>query len=207
VIQCIQSWGVSSSEIQAALSYFTGICANHIDQNPGIVTAIPTTITLIPTPSIETQTVTATEVGASPPPPPPAQESVPCTTISISTTFTVSETQTTVYTTEVTVPQVQFITTTAAPVYTGGAAPSIAPETTQEVGLIPGPTYVPPEATAAPVPGAAATTFGTSIVVAPTGQVANATSDSPFAVFTGAASKQQIGLGVAGFAMMMAVFL
>ncbi|OJJ75921.1 hypothetical protein ASPBRDRAFT_26444 [Aspergillus brasiliensis CBS 101740] len=46
VISCIQAWGASQAEVQAALSYFTGICAAYVPQNPGIVTVIPTTITL-----------------------------------------------------------------------------------------------------------------------------------------------------------------
>ncbi|GLB11976.1 hypothetical protein AtubIFM57258_009253 [Aspergillus tubingensis] len=46
VISCIQAWGASQAEVQAALSYFTGICAAYVPQNPGIVTVIPTSITL-----------------------------------------------------------------------------------------------------------------------------------------------------------------
>ncbi|RJE20767.1 extracellular serine-threonine rich protein [Aspergillus sclerotialis] len=115
VISCIQAWGASDEEIQAALSYFTGICGAYVPQNPGIVTAIPTTITLVPTvapPSgVAGVTPTASESGIVPPAPTqgPITQAPPATTITYSS-----------YT--VTVPQVQFTTGAG----TGG-----------EVGLIP----------------------------------------------------------------------
>ncbi|GIJ87917.1 hypothetical protein Asppvi_006830 [Aspergillus pseudoviridinutans] len=121
VIACVQSWGASQSEVQAALSYFTGICAAYVPQNPGIVTAIPTTITLVPTvtptgvnavTAQPTGGATATPTGAAAVTPAPHASSAPCTTITYSS-----------YT--VTVPQVAFSTAT------GGS--------TTTVGLIPGP--------------------------------------------------------------------
>ncbi|KAJ5577145.1 hypothetical protein N7535_004071 [Penicillium sp. DV-2018c] len=112
VISCIQAWGASKAEIQSALSYFTGICATWIPQNPGIVTEIPTTITLIPTvaPTPGPSGVDAVTGGGAPVTSAPE---LPCTTITYST-----------YT--VTVPQVSFVTSTGTE---SGAAPT--------VGLVP----------------------------------------------------------------------
>jgi hypothetical protein len=90
VISCIDAWGTSKSEITEALSYFTGICAAWVPQNPGIVTAIPSTITLAPTVTSSASPITGDVISAP---------KVPCTTITYST-----------YT--VTVPQVSFVTST-----------------------------------------------------------------------------------------------
>ncbi|KAF9893129.1 hypothetical protein FE257_012540 [Aspergillus nanangensis] len=105
VIACIQSWGASEEEIQASLSYFTGICAPYVPENPGIVTAVPTTITLVPT-VVPHPAPSATGVDAI-----TAAPSVPCTTITYST-----------YT--VTVPQVSFATPTGSSVTTIGLVPA-----------------------------------------------------------------------------------
>ncbi|KAL4897287.1 hypothetical protein BDV59DRAFT_198687 [Aspergillus ambiguus] len=99
VISCIQAWGSSDAEVQAALSYFTGICAAYVPENPGIVTAVPTTITLVPT----VKPTGAAPVTAAP--------SAPCTTITYST-----------YT--VTVPQVSFSTGSGASTTTVGLVPA-----------------------------------------------------------------------------------
>ncbi|KAB8259166.1 hypothetical protein BDV32DRAFT_124631 [Aspergillus pseudonomiae] len=111
VISCIQAWGASKEEIQSALSYFTGICAPYIPGNPGIVTGIPSTITLIPTPR---PTGVAPVTGTSVAPHPTAGPEVPCTTITYST-----------YT--VTVPQVTFSTGTSGHSTTVGLIPGPAP--------------------------------------------------------------------------------
>ncbi|KAB8078933.1 hypothetical protein BDV29DRAFT_165557 [Aspergillus leporis] len=111
VISCIQAWGASKEEVQAALSYFTGICAPYVPGNPGIVTGIPTTITLIPTPA-PTGVAPITGTGAAPNP--TAAPSVPRTTITYST-----------YT--VTVPQVGFSTGTSGHSTTVGLIPGPAP--------------------------------------------------------------------------------
>ncbi|KAE8149752.1 hypothetical protein BDV25DRAFT_155808 [Aspergillus avenaceus] len=67
VIACIQAWGGSKEEVQSALSYFAGICAAFVPGNPGIVTAIPSTITLIPTPGRSgVSPVTGTGVASKP---------------------------------------------------------------------------------------------------------------------------------------------
>ncbi|KAL2001403.1 hypothetical protein VTN02DRAFT_1809 [Thermoascus thermophilus] len=94
VIECVQSWGASEDEVQAALSYFTGICAAYVPQNPGIVTAIPTTVTLVPVPAgtDSTNPPAAAPVTAAPAP-------VPRTTITYSSI-------------KVTVPMVGFTTVT-----------------------------------------------------------------------------------------------
>jgi hypothetical protein len=95
IIQCIQSWATDASEIQSALSYFTGICSGYIGSNPAIVSAIPKTITLAP------PAPSATGVSPAGAPAP----AVPCTTITYASTI-------------LTVPQVAF--TTAS-----GTAPSV----------------------------------------------------------------------------------
>ncbi|KAF7588481.1 hypothetical protein BBP40_005675 [Aspergillus hancockii] len=110
VISCIQAWGASKEEVQSALSYFTGICAPYVPGNPGIVTGIPSTITLIPTPA----PAGVQPIGTGDGPKPTAAPSVPCTTISYST-----------YT--VTVPQVGFSTGTSGHSTTVGLVPGPAP--------------------------------------------------------------------------------
>jgi hypothetical protein len=85
IISCIQSWGSDASEVSSALSYFTGICSGYIPGNPGIITAVPTTIPITPVAG-----ATGTQVAPS----------VPCTTITYSSTT-------------YTVPQVAFTTSTA----------------------------------------------------------------------------------------------
>ncbi|KKY14316.1 putative extracellular serine-threonine rich protein [Diplodia seriata] len=50
VIDCVDSRGGSDDEISQALSYLTGICAAFVPENPGLITNVPTTITLgVPT--------------------------------------------------------------------------------------------------------------------------------------------------------------
>ncbi|GFF41417.1 extracellular serine-threonine rich protein [Aspergillus udagawae] len=123
VIACVQSWGASQSEVQAALSYFTGICAAYVPKNPGIVTAIPSTITLVPTinptgadavTAQPTGGATATPTGGAAVTPAPQAPSAPCTTITYSS-----------YT--VTVPQVAFSTATSGSTTTVGLIPGPAP--------------------------------------------------------------------------------
>ncbi|KAK2739248.1 hypothetical protein FQN55_009528 [Onygenales sp. PD_40] len=173
VIACIQSWGMSDAEIQSALSYFTGICAAHVPENPGIITAIPTTITLAPPPP---STVTVTSPGATITPPPEA----PCTTITVSQIITVSGGQTTTVTNTITVPQVQFTTETIIGVTTGGG----------EVGLIPGytpqpiqtPTNTPPPTYQTP----------TTLATLPGTQSNYPTPSSSVVLFPGAASSMSV---------------
>ncbi|OAX84560.1 hypothetical protein ACJ72_01079 [Emergomyces africanus] len=121
VIACIQSWGISNDEIQHALFYFTGICAAHIPKNPGIITAIPQTITLSPPPA----PTLGPSIVTSPP-------QAPLTTITVFNVVTVSGTKASTLSTVVTIPQVQFITETIADATTGA-----------NVGLVPGTTAFP----------------------------------------------------------------
>ncbi|GME23449.1 Extracellular serine-threonine rich protein [Neofusicoccum parvum] len=46
VIECVDAWGATDSEISEALSYLTGICAAYVPENPGLITNVPTTVTL-----------------------------------------------------------------------------------------------------------------------------------------------------------------
>ncbi|EGC43528.1 conserved hypothetical protein [Histoplasma capsulatum var. duboisii H88] len=107
VIACIQSWGASDDEIQSSLSYFAGICAADIPKNPGIITAIPSTITLTPPPAA---TPPAARTGGNTLITPPPQ--APRTEITVSQVISYSAAEPTTHTTIVTVPQVQFVTET-----------------------------------------------------------------------------------------------
>ncbi|KAL8680931.1 MAG: hypothetical protein Q9186_002891 [Xanthomendoza sp. 1 TL-2023] len=64
---------------RGALSYLAGICAPHVSNNPGIITNVPKTITLVPTPASPSQTSPqpsspAVTSGAPIPPASPAPE-------------------------------------------------------------------------------------------------------------------------------------
>ena len=212
VQDCVSSWSYDDSEIQAALSYLAGICAPHVSANPGIITDVPKTITLVPTPAtISSPAVTPAPAGASgvtagpiggQSTPAPAAGYQPATTISYSATLTVpatystgvsagspipSSSTTTVINTAVEVPQVQFTTGNSAAGATG--APS--------VGLAAG---SPAPVVAASTPAAAgygavgATGTGAS-TFASVKQVPTAVS-SPITPFEGAASK--VGGGFVG---------
>ncbi|KAK2859923.1 hypothetical protein FQN49_004580, partial [Arthroderma sp. PD_2] len=123
VIQCIRSWGSSDAEVQAALTYFTAICAAHIPKNPGIVTAIPPSITLGPT--------------AQPSAPGgPAPTTMPQTTIEVPHVITGTDGSTTSTTTKITVPHIGF-TTGTGPNPSVILAPSPAPATTTNGGVYP----------------------------------------------------------------------
>ncbi|PGH07111.1 hypothetical protein AJ80_08048 [Polytolypa hystricis UAMH7299] len=141
VIECIQAWGASDQEVSDALSYLTGICAADIPKNPGIITAVPSTITLAP-------------------PAPTGDNNVvpPYTTITVSQVVTESGAENTI-TKQITVPQVEFVT--AAP--TAGTDGPI-------VDLIPAPTAAPVQATNVPVgPGNTQAPLPGSPTGAPTG--------------------------------------
>ncbi|KAG5295315.1 extracellular serine-threonine rich protein [Histoplasma ohiense] len=155
VIACIQSWGASDDEIQSSLSYFAGICAADVPKNPGIITAIPSTITLTPPPAA---TPPAARTGGNTLITPPPQ--APRTEITVSQVISYSAAEPTTRTTIVTVPQVQFVTETIPGAATG-----------KYVGLVQGtalpeevPTYAPLAYPAAAQPS----TFAT-ISVSPTG--------------------------------------
>ncbi|KAI4199165.1 MAG: hypothetical protein LQ350_004795 [Teloschistes chrysophthalmus] len=51
VQECVSAWAANNDDVQGALSYLAGICAPHVNQNPGIITNVPKTITLVPTPA------------------------------------------------------------------------------------------------------------------------------------------------------------
>ncbi|EER42464.1 predicted protein [Histoplasma capsulatum H143] len=148
-------WGASDDEIQSSLSYFAGICAADIPKNPGIITAIPSTITLTPPPAA---TPPAARTGGNTLITPPPQ--APRTEITVSQVISYSAAKPTTHTTIVTVPQVQFVTETISGAATG-----------KYVGLVQGtalpeevPTYAPSAYPAAAQPS----TFAT-ISVSPTG--------------------------------------
>jgi len=192
----VQSWGANSAEVQSALSYLAGICAAHVKQNPAIITAMPSTITLAPTPAavvpsssnVAGATQASSAVGGSgiaPLTSVPAG-SIPVTTIQILQTVTVPCTYTngasagstipssstvTVVSSTITVPQVQFVTQAGA-------------GSTSVVGLAAGsPSSVPASVTAAAVGASgvnAPTTFASAYAQS------NATATSTVIPFLGA---------------------
>jgi hypothetical protein len=222
VISCVTAWGASNQEIQAALSYFAGICAAFVPKNPGICTDVPTSITLIPTITPTTPApppASSTSAGQVKPEDPkgnkPPQGEVPCTTITLVQTITATLAGTSVQTTTqfITVPQVTFVTgsapaalpATAAP-SGGGAAPPPAPAQ-PSIGLVPMPQPLqagPTTPAAAPPAAAAASSTVAAGGAAPSGgPVASlsGTGSAPapqVSSFTGAGVKNGAVLGGAG---------
>lgn len=202
VIDCVSAWCGTDDETREALQYLIGICAEHVPENPGLVTDCPSYIPLNPTPASPTApaggvSTPAGEVGSSvavpgttdapsggasttvaAPGTTPAPE-VPSggVTGNVPAETPAAETPCTtiIYgTTTLTIPQVHFTTQTNE----AGAAP------TAPVGLVPGtaPAQTPASTTAAPYP-----ILGTTLAtIKPTGT--GAYSPTSPAEFTGAAA-------------------
>ncbi|KAL1969629.1 hypothetical protein VTN77DRAFT_8182 [Rasamsonia byssochlamydoides] len=182
VIQCIQSWGADQAEIQSALSYFTGICSGYIPSNPGIVSAIPSTITLAPpTPSATGSAGASAAAGVAP-------SSVPCTTITYaSSTYTVPQ----VTFTTVTAPGASSVSVGLVPVTSAAAAVQTQGSTPAGVA-------------------AGATTLATSAIVVPTGSLPSPKASSSLTPFLGAAAPSASaasGLWLAGTVSMLLIYL
>ncbi|KAK6511791.1 hypothetical protein TWF481_000697 [Arthrobotrys musiformis] len=180
VAACVEAWGVDDDEVSKALEYMQGLCAEHIPENPAIVTCVPTYVTLPPvTTGASTITVSTTVV-------------VPCTTASPEETtqpgYVPSYTTETIVKT-VTVCPVKLVTTEPS-------KPVLVP------GTITAPAYIPPTAPAtipATVPAEATTVAATTPVeylpstmmtaypTVPVPGPANTTTPSP-PIATGAAS-------------------
>lgn len=177
VIKCIQAWGGSEQEVQSSLSYFAGICAAHVPENPGIITNIPTSITLVPT-QVPGPTPTGVSPGETTPALSSPPSSVPCTTLTVSRVITGDDSQTSMYETTVTVPQVGFSTGTG-----------IEPTSGNSVELVP----AGPEATPTPPSsGGGSSSYVPAPVLAGSSTLATVSPSrsSPGAVqFTGAASR------------------
>lgn len=155
VQDCVSSWSEDSTVIQAALSYLAGICAPAVKANPGIITNVPSTITLCPNPT-PTATSSARLLATAGSITPPVPVSIPVTTISLVKTVTIpisfttgssvgqaipSSFTTSVISTEVIVPQVKFTTDTLPPGVTGspdvglvGGVPASVPAYPTTVG-------------------------------------------------------------------------
>ncbi|KAJ4342223.1 hypothetical protein N0V87_001208 [Didymella glomerata] len=197
VIDCVSAWCGTDDETRQSLQYLIGICAEHVPENPGLVTNCPSYIPLNPTPASPTApaggvSTPAGEVGSSAAVPgtTPAPEvpsggkstapAVPGTTPAPAETPAASTPCTTITygSTTLTIPQVHFTTETNE---AGAAAP------TEPVGLVPGtaPAQTPASTTAAapyptvPVAGTTLATFK------PSGT--GALSPTSPAEFTGAA--------------------
>ncbi|KAL8716303.1 MAG: hypothetical protein Q9220_000208 [cf. Caloplaca sp. 1 TL-2023] len=65
VQSCVSAWGADNNVVQAALSFLAGICAPHVANNPGIITNVPKTITLVPTPAPATPTSSAPPIAGT----------------------------------------------------------------------------------------------------------------------------------------------
>lgn len=209
VQDCVSSWSADSDVIQSALSYLAGICAPHVEANPGIVTNVPSTVTLVPipvaTPPPSAPTGSVVTAGVITPPPAPA--SIPATVISLVKTVTIpltyssgpsagqpipSSFTTSTLSTKVTVPQVQFTTQSVEAGATGAPEVNLAAGSPAPVQAIP---------TGVAGPSAGPSTFATGIL--PTGYKPSAqTSVTPF---TGGA--ERIGSGIVGAVIVGAVGL
>ncbi|KAF2748068.1 hypothetical protein M011DRAFT_493955 [Sporormia fimetaria CBS 119925] len=210
VIECVAAWS-TDDETQQALQYLLGICASHVPENPGLITDCPTNVPINPTPPPEapvgpsttadsslTTAAPESSIVANPP-------EVPVTTITFETTIEApcscaeSTTETSTFSTTITVPQVIFITQTPAQPPAPGATPSDVP-----VDLVPGtPPSVPAETTLAPYPtasGVVPTSLGTVVVPS-----ASATFSVP-PEFEGTASGMTGGFASALLGAVLAVF-
>jgi len=178
-----------------------------------ICTGVPSTITLIPTPSAPaapTVPVTGGQGEAPKPTAPPAK--LPSTVITFTRTLTSGSTTTQT----VTVPQVVFNTIAQSAAPSGGSG--VPPKPSQGVGLIPAlPLTTPPAAgeastpapgaPAAPTPVAGQTGASTFLPSSTTGYSASKTGgNSPIQTFTGSASKAGFGMaaGVLGLVAFLA---
>lgn len=192
VIECVSAWCGTDDETRDALQYLIGICAEHVPENPGLVTDCPTYIPLNPTPASPPaggastpagETGTTAAPGTTPAPEVPGETppaSTPCTTITYGSTT-------------LTIPQVHFTTQTNE---------AGAPAPTEPVGLVPGnaPPSTPASTTAAPYP-ISGTTLAT---FKPTGT--GAYSPTSPAEFTGAAAPFKLEAQHAILGAMLAFF-
>lgn len=218
VIDCVSAWCGTDDETREALQYLIGICAEHVPENPGLVTDCPSYIPLNPTPASPTApaggvSTPAGEVGSSTvvsgttPAPEVPSGGISTTAVVPGTTpapeapsggvtgNVPAETPCTtiIYgTTTLTIPQVHFTTQTNE----AGATP------TEPVGLVPGtaPAQTPASTTAAPYP-ISGTTLAT---FKPTGT--GAYSPTSPAEFTGAAAPFKLEAQHAILGAMLAFF-
>ena len=224
VIDCVSAWCGTDDETREALQYLIGICAEHVSENPGLVTDCPSYIPLNPTPASPTApaggvSTPAGEIntpiapGTTPAPEVPSGDvsttvAVPGTTpapeyptggvtgnVPAETPAASTPCTTITYgTTTLTIPQVHFTTQTNE----AGAT------STEPVGLVPGtaPAQTPASTTAAPYPtGNAGTTLAT---FKPTGT--GAYSPTSPAEFTGAAAPFKIEARHAALGAVLAFF-
>jgi hypothetical protein len=199
----MRAWSASDSELQQAASYFAGVCADFVAENPGICTNVPSSITLAPVPvPTNNNNVDGGKTDA------PTPVEMPVTSIQVIQTLTITErgSQTTSCITNfVTVPQVQFVTATPtpAPVTVEGGAPAPAP--TPSVQLIAAQT---PASVLTTIPTAVPTTFvpaqGTSGFTYKTSASASFTAPG---TFTGAAGKTEVGFGIVAGVLGVVAFL
>ncbi|KAF1987185.1 hypothetical protein K402DRAFT_392884 [Aulographum hederae CBS 113979] len=151
VFDCMAAWGESEEEIQQAMSYFVGICAAFAPENPAVVTCVPTSVTVGPTPPPSSVPVASSALPAVPSLPP-----VDVTTeivTSYVTTCPIGQTVTTGSVTSVlTTPVVSTIYTTStstictkcqAPPTPSAPAPPVVPSSVPGISTAPVPTSIP----------------------------------------------------------------
>lgn len=178
VFQCFYAHGASDETISKAITFYQGICAPHIPQNPAIVTAPTVTsyITVTPAPT-NTNPAAVTTIVVS------TTTVVPCTDDNGSTIPSSSSTVT--INTSVTVPKLGFTTAPGA-------------SSTAVVGLIP---ITTPISAVVPVPTSPAGTGGAPGQTTPAGSTpARPTVTTPVVAGSG-----RVQVGAAGLAALAAM--
>lgn len=87
VIACVTSWGADQTLISKALTFLTGICAEQIPENPGIITDCPSSIPIGPTTPPSSPVPSLFPTGSPVQPSQPAESDVVVTEI-VQTTVT-----------------------------------------------------------------------------------------------------------------------
>ncbi|KAL8413827.1 hypothetical protein RB594_005170 [Gaeumannomyces avenae] len=181
VFQCFYAHGASDETISKAVTFYQGICAPHIPQNPAIVTAPTVTsyITVTPAPTSTNPAAVTTIVLST-------TTVVPCTDDNGSTIPSSSSTVT--INTSVTVPKLGFTT-----------APGVS--STPVVGLIP---ITTPISAVVPVPTTPTSPAGTGVVPGQTTPV-GATPARPTVTTPVVAGSGRVQVGAAGLAAFAAM--
>jgi len=162
VYGCLSAWGLDNTELQAAISYLVGVCAEFIPSNPGIITNCPSSIPIAPT---------------SPPPTSVSGPTVSVTTAIVDTTITTCPVGATVTSANRTtvlqsaIVSTAYVTRTILTCDKCGAAPPTAPLTTITIPAL-STTCTVPRVTFATTTAAGGST---AVILAPTGSPGSGT--------------------------------
>ncbi|KAK0105236.1 hypothetical protein ONS96_004635 [Cadophora gregata f. sp. sojae] len=186
VFDCLPAHAADDNEIAEAQTYFQGICAPHIPQNPAIVTGATTALTTTAAPTASSVPVTTIQVYTT--------LTVPCvesTGISSGSIIPSSSTVT-LLSTYLTVPQVIFTTVTGY--------------STVSANLVPGtPASNPATTTPAQVYSTVPIPTGTLSVSKTAAGNVSATATPSTIVSTGSGAQNAFGLGASFAALIVAV--